>query len=242
MARSFDGTNDRLDYDHSISSWTAVSGFAWLTWTGGGTSEYVLVDGNDALSSRSVLWNTAGTTDFAVSFGASTCAVYFNTLPSSTLRAYGFSWDGDTNNDPVAYCSGVDDSLTPVSTGGTWPGPVDKIQVGGRIAGGDRFWTGTIGNVALWNANLSAAEHLALARGASPLLIQPTKLVFYAPLNGADTRDWIGGLVPTDSGTTAAESRLSSIGGAQIIQFTPAAASGFQAAWARPSSGIIGHR
>ena len=44
------------------------------------------------------------------------------------------------------------------------------------------LFTGYIAEVAIWQAQLSEAEIVSLAKGFSPLLIRPASLIFYAPL------------------------------------------------------------
>lgn len=62
---------------------------------------------------------------------------------------------------------------------------------------------GLISDAAVWNAALTDAEVASLAAGASPLLISPDNLVFYAPLIGNDSPepDYVGGLNLTVNGT-----------------------------------------
>jgi hypothetical protein len=44
------------------------------------------------------------------------------------------------------------------------------------------YLNGSLAEVGIWNAALTAAEVLSLARGMSPSLIRPQSLTIYAPL------------------------------------------------------------
>lgn len=46
------------------------------------------------------------------------------------------------------------------------------------------YFTGSLAHVAVWNAALAAAQIAELARGASPLVVAPSSLVWHAPLWG----------------------------------------------------------
>jgi hypothetical protein len=56
-----------------------------------------------------------------------------------------------------------------------------------------QYMSGRIAEVAIWNVALSDAEVALLAKGFSPLFIQPHNLVAYYPLIRDDDNDWIGG-------------------------------------------------
>jgi hypothetical protein len=45
-----------------------------------------------------------------------------------------------------------------------------------------RFFTGYIAHVAIWDANLSDSDSASLGRGVSPLSVRPANLVAYWPL------------------------------------------------------------
>jgi hypothetical protein len=83
------------------------------------------------------------------------------------------------NGTQVASATGVSDAppfTITVYAAGRYPG-----------GGGTNYWDGKLADYALYDAVLSAAEIAALAKGASPLTIRPTKLVMYWPLWGITT-------------------------------------------------------
>ena len=58
-----------------------------------------------------------------------------------------------------------------------------KLEIGNiDWSVGDDFTSGSIAEVAFWSTALSDAEVAILAKGYSPLFVQPQNLFFYAPL------------------------------------------------------------
>jgi len=89
-------------------------------------------------------------------------------------------------------------SRTPVGINTTW--------LGRFIDSSPQRWSGRIAEAAIWNVALSDAEVASLAKGYSPLFIQPTALVAYWPLIGHATTeiDSVGGFGLTVTGATKA--------------------------------------
>jgi hypothetical protein len=74
----------------------------------------------------------------------------------------------------------------------------------GGLPGASLFFNGTIAEVGIWNAALTAAEIASLAKGMTCDKIRPQNLVFYAPLV-RDLIDQKGGLTITNNnGATVA--------------------------------------
>ena len=128
---------------------------------------------------------TAGTT--AVGTNARHIAATFS--PSTFSRVY---LDGSQNAERT---SGVPASIANIGSYG--------LQFGG-LPGSSLFFNGTIAEVGIWNAALTAAEIASLAQGMTSDKIRPQNLVFYAPLV-RDLIDQKGGLTITNNnGATAA--------------------------------------
>lgn len=85
------------------------------------------------------------------------------------------------NTDFSIYRNGVDGGAGTASGSGSGLGY--NTGAGGRSGsyGGSSFLNGRIAEVAVWNVSLSTAEHLALAKGASPFLVRPGSLIQYFP-------------------------------------------------------------
>lgn len=66
------------------------------------------------------------------------------------------------------------------------PSSVSQTQIGVRFASSN-FANGTIAEVGIWNVALAAADWAALGGtpAASPLMVRPDALIFYAPLIGS---------------------------------------------------------
>ena len=74
----------------------------------------------------------------------------------------------------------------------------------GGLPGSSFFFNGTIAEVGIWNAALTASEIASLAKGMTCDKIRPQNLAFYAPLV-RDLNDQKGGLTITNNnGATVA--------------------------------------
>jgi hypothetical protein len=80
----------------------------------------------------------------------------------------------------------------------------DSVLIGARWNNSLIFHAGSIAEVGIWNAALTAAEIASLAKGMTCDKIRPQSLVFYAPLV-RDLIDAKGGLTITNNnGATVA--------------------------------------
>jgi hypothetical protein len=61
-----------------------------------------------------------------------------------------------------------------------------------------QYFSGRIAEVGIWTAALTASDILSLSQGASPALVRPDSLAFYAPLI-RDLQDLRGGLAITNN-------------------------------------------
>jgi hypothetical protein len=128
---------------------------------------------------------TTGTT--VVGTNASHAAATFS--PSSFSRVY---LNGSQNAERT---SGVPGSIADIGLYG--------LRFGGAT-GTSLSFNGTIAEVGIWNAALTAAEIASLAKGMTCDKIRPQNLVFYAPLV-RDLNDQKGGLTITNNnGATVA--------------------------------------
>lgn len=108
----------------------------------------------------------------------------------------------------VAYCDGRPGAA---DVNSRTPTGINETLIGCRriAVGRDLFWTGQLGEVALWNAALTDGEMLALAKNADPTTIRPASLVEYVPLYGS-TANETGrkNTVFTNVGSTTAAARI----------------------------------
>lgn len=105
-----------------------------------------------------------------------------------------------------------------------WNAGLDETFIGADRMSANPFWwiSGHIAEAAIWNLALIEAEVAALAKGFSPLLIRPDRLVAYWPLiRGINDR--VGGYNMTASGTTVSEHpRVIYPSGIIVPSFAPA--------------------
>lgn len=79
----------------------------------------------------------------------------------------------------------LDGANAVTGTNNITPSPIDRTRIGNRDNAGSpiRFFSGRLAEVAIWTVALDAAEVAALGKGFSPLLIRPTSLAAYWPLD-----------------------------------------------------------
>jgi hypothetical protein len=108
-----------------------------------------------------------------------------------------------------AYADGIASAENTTSPGTVATG--NSVCIGAEHDGTVAF-NGELAEAAIWSEPLSATEMMLLAKGWSPLLIQPDKLRFYAPLWSEDEFDVVSGanLVPSGTGSlsTTAHPRI----------------------------------
>jgi len=129
------------------------------------------------------------TADFTTGTWYHACAVF----ASPTSRASYLDGGGKGTNAT---------NLTPLS--------IDRLGLAARSGLSSLLsFNGRLAEVGIWNVALTDDEVAALARGFSPLCIQPQALVFYAPLV-REVQDVRGGrtLTPTGSPTVAGHCRI----------------------------------
>lgn len=104
----------------------------------------------------------------------------------------------------TVYLNG-DGSATDTTQITTSSAAIDRLWIGANSnsAGPALYCDGSIAEVGVWNVALTAAEVAILATGASPTLVRPQSLVFYAPLI-RDLVDLRGGLSLTNNNTATA--------------------------------------
>jgi hypothetical protein len=75
----------------------------------------------------------------------------------------------------------------------------------GAASNATTTWSGAICEIGVWTVGLSDAEVALLAKGASPLMVQPDSLLIYVPLIRTEDRDWLQGITytPTNGPTVA---------------------------------------
>jgi hypothetical protein len=109
---------------------------------------------------------------------------------------------------PQAFVNGIVGSTT--GGGSITPTGIDQILIGAaRTTSLTGYYNGSIAEVGIWNAALTAAEIASLAKGMTCDKVRPQSLVFYAPLV-RDLIDQKGGFAITNnnSATVANHPRI----------------------------------
>jgi hypothetical protein len=208
MARSFNGTIDRIDYGNvdavgaqaqtfhcKVYSNNSIGGDEWLlmkhTSGDGSFGPLFQLGNNDAIG---VQVNYTGTTLKHISnVSAIPTAQWFDAI---------FTWDGSVtaanvhiyvNNVEVSYFQTQNGSGTPDAPAGTW-------SLGGWLLGDGPNLDGRMADIGWWNRVLTAGERKSLLQGYAPQFI-PKGLKF-APDLIRNQRDLISGQTGTLDGTT----------------------------------------
>lgn len=132
---------------------------------------------------------------------------------STGLNIAACTWAAGTDA-PALYVNGVGVSGS-ASIGASGSATLSRTGIASYIYGGSRqYHSGTAAEAAIWNAQLSEGELIALTNGYSPLEIRPASLVAYYPLGGHygqyDLDRWKNryDLTPTGSPTWADHPRV----------------------------------
>jgi hypothetical protein len=113
----------------------------------------------------------------------------------STWHHVAITWDNSTGR---LYVDGAE-----VANGGTMgtPQDLDRLSVGAILrASAAVHLSGSIAEVAFYDATLTAAQIASLARGFIPPSVQPQNLVTYIPLV-RNIQDTVGGIALTNNNT-----------------------------------------
>lgn len=201
MARGFgstfgtSGTTDVLTGGSSITPGTTFSLFGWYNRNGFGPSGF----------GTPFAINAGGLSTVAIAQNGDGANMYFHRLwtnfptwtfanPTGSLWfALGISYDGgSTANVPVVYVNGSTVAVTTATAPTGSLVSTAAVPTIGNFGGGDNnfCWDGKLAEFAMWNnALLTANEHAALAKGATPRLIRPASLNLYAPMYGNQTNE-----------------------------------------------------
>jgi hypothetical protein len=148
----------------------------------------------------------------------------------------GLTWTGGTTDSSIKiFADGVQVDNANDNGGGTFANIYagsDQVlsigcQLGGDINSPQAALTGSIAEVAVWDATLDAAEMAALGKRYSPFFIRPGNLLGYLPLIGRTSPepDKMGVIPATLKGSTAAANhpRIIMPGNRKIKKFTSGA-------------------
>ncbi len=185
MARTFNGSSDKLGIDTALVTAEPLSFSAWVNTTSNGLNTILatesLYPGNWAngwilFTNNFVVWAyTASGAAHAGSFAASTASISSGVW-SHCAAVFAAA------NDRRAYANGANKGTE--ATSRAVDSGVNKTRIGVRASSEIQYCTGTIAEAAAWNVALTDDEVAILAKGYSPLLVRPASLIAYWPLVG----------------------------------------------------------
>ena len=185
MARNFNGSTQNADGTSLITS-AAITISAWFKTTDTTTEQfiagvqmgatrtghYLIADGSAAGDPVGIRSRT----------GAGAVWGYSTTGYSSGVWHHGAGTVNTGGTSRAAFIDGGSKGTNGSTRDPSSATPVNEI--GAAVAAGDRFFTGSIADIAIWATVLSDEEIASLAKGICPLLIRPQSLVHYIPFVG----------------------------------------------------------
>lgn len=130
-------------------------------------------------------------------------------------------------NSRTIYLDGGNNATN--TTNRAWSSPAETFISRFRDTG-NQYYTGDSCEAAIWDVALTAADAAALARGCSPLFVQPANLVRYWPLIGnlEPEPSLVGGnaMVGANTPTKAAHARIYMPSQQIVVPFADAGAGG----------------
>lgn len=254
MARDFNGSTDRLDFQSAMATTgRALTISIWAQFDigtpGGGTSDYIVnsaVSGGGAGTFISQSSGGAGRLQFARLTSGTTRVVETNDNVVSTTGWHhilctdtGLLASGST----AFYINGASVGIAVDTAGtGTETAADSGYSIGARASDDLRNFDGRFSAPGLWSRVLTPHERALLAKGFDPFMIKPG--LVWAPDISYTIRERVrpGGLVTIDGTISAADPKLIRPGTARIYSFPTAAPGGFKAAFARNSNTVMNCR
>lgn len=184
MSRLFDdAASDKLELGSAVLTGVPISIAAWFNsdstalnqgiasvWASGSSTNFFTLEASGGVGGDPVRATTSagGTTGAAATSAGYTANAWHHAC--GVFSAI---------NARAAYLNGGSKGTETTSA---TPASINRTGIGQRR--GATFFSGMVAEVGIWNAALTDDDALALARGASPLMVQPAALVGYWPLIG----------------------------------------------------------
>ena len=225
MARSFNGTTDKIDCGTGVTAPTpAVSISAWVYMTSltpAYSSVYGRVNSADFHSVHQILVKSTGHIGYFVAVvGVASFLVDpgTNAISTGSWHHVALTCNPSLGGPLTGFLDGLSDGTQSraADTIGTSFG-TNHTCIGFDDSAAGRNLGGRIADAAMWNVVLTAAEIKALAVGARPNMIRPANLLHWLPLDGLQSPEPdLSGFANngTLTGTTIAP-------GPPIMPFTP---------------------
>lgn len=177
--------------------------FTWIYWTGTTTTSYIVFSYGTAVSPEIndlYLFSSSGTEVLYFSYQGTGC-VGTTALSNNTWYFVGYTYGGGTSNALTIYLDGNQYHSCNLATALNTVLPnTDPSDIAKAANGGVGYFQGSISNIQIYNASLSANEVTALYdEGIGGVPLNLNSLVGWWPLNG-NANDYSGNLnngVPT---------------------------------------------
>jgi hypothetical protein len=203
MAYSFNGTNQYFStLTGDLFADVPITMACWFITSNVTNNQGLLNICDNATGNQGIRLNAqgavAGDPIRILSVGTATAAVDTTTGFSANTWTHACGVFSSTTSRTV-YINGGSSATNTTSSSGTGENRLFQGVVRGASAF-TNYFTGSLAEVGVWNAALTADEVLSLAKGMSPSLIRPQSLTIYAPLV-RDLIDRKSGLTITNNGT-----------------------------------------
>ena len=189
MARSFNGSTDKIDVGTGISYPTsAITMSLWFYWTAAGAASstfQAFIAGNTA-GCGMYIDNSTGVKKIAVYTPVTGGGGFVDVDPGSTVVTtnlwHHFYYTYDTVNGLLTFLDNVSQG-TAAANGNLAFGAIDT-HIGDDPANAGRNLFGSIADVAIWNIALSSTQRGQLFNGVRPVNVNSANLIGWWPLDG----------------------------------------------------------
>jgi hypothetical protein len=250
MARSLGGTDtDKIDCGTSslLNPQTAMTFVCWAYATSFPNAYNAIFKRQNAAATAYYTLQPKSTGKLALYYVASDGTASYDGSGSNTLSTstwYHLAFVLPASGTAAGYVNGAQDGLASFARNGIADLSGETTGLGYDPRTTDSGWAGYLAEAAVYNAELTLAELVTLAKGYSPLFVRPASLNAYWPLVGKTSPEveLINGLGGTLTGTAAAPHPRIITPSRPMIGHNSAGAApgGFQAAWARGANTVIG--
>lgn len=191
MARTFDGSSQRLQISAPLSPTAVAYPFTYAAWalhTGAASDGFVMAENNSSSNFRGIDRNSTPEYEmYDLGTGEPRTTTVSNGVWNHITAVF------TSTSSRTIYLDGAN-PVTDTATASTMT--PSFFTIGGEA--GDLFYfSGNVGHAAIWGAALSANEIASLGKGVSALRIRRDSLLYYWPCNHltGDERDVVNGVV-----------------------------------------------
>lgn len=185
MSRTFNASNNGLYLSSFTVSASPLTLACWCKLASTSSSGVAMAACGSADVIQNVVFSTSLNKWYVASRNAGTPYSAVGTSSGSTSWTHVAGVFASDSSRKI-FVNGVEEgaNTTSVSPSLSRLGVGVRIDGGVPAPGGGFVFNGTIAHAAVWQVALDGPQLLSLTRGASPLVVSPAELIFYAPLWG----------------------------------------------------------